>query len=311
VILAVSWIRWNLTGMPGNFVFDVENCIYYVLEFGAIVISIISLFLDSTISILLPDYAALYILSVATIAISIIVEIIAMIMFYRLPKIEEQSLAQLHSLFLCNISRNVSHQILTAVSINLLLVEQRSESIATILTVFTSLISVYLIFYYFFSLSAYFMYLVFDRKNLPDITSDQKIVSSAVLIYIAITLVFVIYTTDTFFLKPFLERAAIVYIDLVPLGVYVAYIAVILASIGFHTLHHHQMLRINLSKHHRALLEAKKEKNSTQTTPVIENSFIKRNDIPKTMHRNPVNRMMDHHATDSFLSALDGISTPF
>ena len=304
VILAVSWIRWNLTGMPGTFVLDVENVIYYVTEFAAMIIGIISCCLSSTTSVLLPDYTGFYVLCVIAIGLSIVFEVVAMVVFYRLPPPEKQRLKHLHNWFLCNVTRNVSHQLIIVVAINLLMVEQRTESIAIILTVIASLIAIYLMFYYLFSISAYFMYIIFDRANLPEITADQKLVSSLVIVYVIAAVVYVVLSTQLFFLGPFLERIAAVYIDLVPFVIYVAYIALVIAAVFSHTAHHHQQTRVALFKHRKELLKIKAEKEKVKAAAELQKatpikSLADKHDNHPVLHRNIANKMMDHHVLDS------------
>jgi hypothetical protein len=310
ILLAISWIRWNLTGMPGHFVLDIENGIYYATEFATMIIGIIACSLNSTTSILLPDYTAMYVLSVIAIGFSIVAEVISLVVFYRLPQLDRQKLAELHSWFLCNIVRNVAHQMIIAVSIMLLVVEQRSESIAIILTVIASLIAIYLMFYYLYGITAYFMYIFYDRKKLPEITVDQKIVSSAVLIFIVAAVVYVLVVSRLFFLNPFLERIAGIYIDLVPLAIYIAYIALIIAAIMSYTLHHHQQIRIGFHRHHKMLLQkkAKRDLKTLRNVVIEDKPFIKgKND--SVVHRTSyANKMLEHHTTDSLQNLLDNVS---
>lgn len=315
VILAVSWIRWNLTGMPGVFVLDLENVIYYVTEFASMIIGIIACFLSGTTSVLLPDYTAFYVLCVIAIGISIVFEVVAMVVFYRLPTPEKQRLEHIHNWFLCNITRNVSHQLIIVVAINLLVVEQRTESIAIILTVIASLVAIYLMFYYLFSITAYFMYMFFDRKHLPEITADQKVLSSCVIIYVIASVVYVVLSAQLFFLGPFLERIAAVYIDLVPYVIYTAYLSLIIAAVFSHTAHHHQRIRVDLYKHRKELLkkQAEKEKKKQQQTEnankinASKTLVEKRDNIP-VIHRHIASRALEHHATDSLSMLLDDSS---
>lgn len=324
LIVLVSWIRWNMTSLSHYIVLNIPNIIYLTFEVVIIAIAITSVFLSSTTSVLLPDFTSYYIWSCITAGINVIAEIIALIVLYKngYPVRQKSSKEhvtisfyqtyQLHVIFICHFVRNVSHQMLSAIAMILLLLEQRTEGISSILTSIVNVFTLYILAYYTFSL---FVYTLFLFTGIPHITDRrvttwyQKLFFILLVLYMIGLVLYQVYVTHALFLLPFLEKHSLIYIELAPFAIYTTYTLLIILAIVFNFLNSKRAILSNLEMawlehYNKGSSESKKSESkilaTTEGNPLTINNKINDNNNTLLTQRR-ISHQLSNHTTSSFI----------
>ena len=229
VFSALIWylVRWKMTDitMKIDKTFVRRNSwlnIFY--EVTAPILGLVALLLPITRDIV-SDFPELYFISIAIFSFSVIVEIIVIptvIFDKRLKNLKTskrdtntwESKHLIYHAFRLNFLRNLAHETILMISIWVILVERRSEGVATVLTV---LVNIYNLYNITFHSIIFLLFYIYTGKNGRKSYKSKfpSILWLTIAIALPILLGFQAFAAYNYFTAPLLKRSAQIYTELI------------------------------------------------------------------------------------------------